>query len=388
MAPVENGVAETVVDETIMENLVSDTISLAEETGTRAEVVLKVDVSESVDTVEVAVPSTSLVTLADTENAVLTVETPVGSITFDNSALETITADSGDSYSFVISKVDSSELNSKQVAVVGESPVYDLSILSDGKYISDFDGGFATVKLPYTLQEGENPNCIYVYYVDSDGNINKMQTMYDGQNNTVIFNTSHFSVFTIVHELLSLIFSDVEESDWHFDYVSFAYQNDLFTGTSATKFSPDTAMTRGMLVTTLNSYEGNPTAESEANYSDVPSDKWYASAVDWATENNLVSGMKNNKFAPENSITREELVLILFNYAREKGYDLSGSRSIASFEDAEEVSSWALEAMEWAYGNQLVSGTSKLKSVLSPEGSATRAQVATILKNFIENIVE
>lgn len=382
-----DGKVEATVDDEIFETLVSSTVESALEAETRPEVVITVETSNDTvaDTVEVTLSTNSVEALAQTETGVLTVESEVGAITFDNQALTAITKENAENYTISISKVDGSSLNEKQTAVVGDRPVYDFSVVSDNGYVSNFDGGYATVKLPYTLEKGENPNCLFVYYVDSNGNINKMQTMYDAQNQMIVFNTSHFSVFTVVHELLNLIFDDVQENDWFFDYVSFAYQNDLFGGTSKTTFAPDTAMSRGMLVQTLNSYEGNPEASLEAQYPDVESNQWFASAVDWATERNIVSGMKNGKFSPDEAVTREQLALILFNYAKDKGYDVSDSVSLSSFPDADSVSSWAEEAMTWAVVNELILG---IKGKLSPETNATRAQVAVILKNFIENVVQ
>lgn len=383
-----DGKVEVTIDKEEFESLVTDLVDGSNQLGTLPDVVISVDSSDDEDLkrVELTLSHDALELLAETEGSGFTLQTEIGSISFDEKALAAITDHDSEDYTITIAKVDEKGLNNQQVTTVGSNPVYDFSVISDGENVSHFEGGFATVTVPYTPKAGENPNCIYVYYVDHQGSLNKMQTNYNGEKKEVTFKTGHFSVFTVVHELLSRIFTDVKTSAWYFDYVSYAYQNDLFHGSSATTFSPEEEMTRGMLVTTINSYEGKPSASHKTDYVDVPDDQWYSSAVQWASEKNIVAGIGNGEFAPDKSVKREELALILFNYAKEKGYDTKGGKSIQAFADVNQVSHWAEEAMSWAYGHGLITGMED--NTLRPESYATRGQVATILKNFIEKIVE
>ena len=151
-------------------------------------------------------------------------------------------------------------------------------------------------------------------------------------------------------------------------------------GTSATTFEPNGLLTRAMLVTILHRMEGQPAA-GESGFADVPADAWYANAVAWARANGIVTGVSDTEFAPNNTITREQLAAILYRYANSKGKDTSVKAELA-FNDAASVSEYAVDAMKWAVGTKLITG--KGEGTLDPTGGATRAEVATILKRFIE----
>lgn len=177
-----------------------------------------------------------------------------------------------------------------------------------------------------------------------------------------------------------LPFSDVDTDDWFYDAVTFVYNNGLMTGTSATTFEPNTTTTRGMIVAILNRLEGSPTAAS-AGFNDVAEGDWYADAVNWAASVGVVSGMGEGLFAPNAAITREQMAAILHNYAAYKGYDVSGRADISGYSDADQVSAWAGEAVQWAVAESLIAGVTI--DTLDAQGSATRAQVAAIFQRFL-----
>ena len=143
-------------------------------------------------------------------------------------------------------------------------------------------------------------------------------------------------------------------------------------------------MTRAMLVTVLWRYEGEPEA-GKNTFSDVPNGQWYTNAVAWAAENGIVGGVGNNRFDPDGEITREQMATILFRYAEKKGIDTSKRGSLNIFSDEKQLSAYAKDAVQWAVAEQIINGSD---GKLLPQGSATRAQVATILMRFIENIVK
>ena len=179
-------------------------------------------------------------------------------------------------------------------------------------------------------------------------------------------------------------FVDVNPKEWYHPYVDYAVTHGLFGGTSANTFEPETAMTRAMLVTVLWRYEGEPEA-GENTFSDVPNGQWYTNAVAWAAENGIVGGVGNNRFDPNGEITREQMATILFRYAEKKGIDTSKRGSLNIFSDEKQLSAYAKDAVQWAVAEQIINGSD---GKLLPQGSATRAQVATILMRFIENIVK
>ena len=177
-------------------------------------------------------------------------------------------------------------------------------------------------------------------------------------------------------------FTDIGAGDWYHEAVDFAVENGLFGGMSATTFEPNTAMTRAMLVTVLWRYEGSP-AEGTNSFTDVPDGQWYTDAVAWAAHNGIVGGVGNNRFDPNGNITREQMATILFRYSNSLGLDTSDREELDYFPDGDQVSAYALDALSWAVSTGLINGS---EGKLLPQGNATRAQVATILMRFIENV--
>lgn len=164
---------------------------------------------------------------------------------------------------------------------------------------------------------------------------------------------------------------------WAAKSIAFVTDRGLFSGTSADKFSPNAAMTRGMLVTVLYRLKGTPQGASQS-FDDVQPDKYYAGAVSWAAQNKIVTGTGRG-FQPENNISREQLAVILYRYAAPG--QVTGS--LTAFSDSTAVSPWASDAMRWAVSSGLISGDNK--GALNPAGSATRAEVAAILDRFVTN---
>lgn len=178
-------------------------------------------------------------------------------------------------------------------------------------------------------------------------------------------------------------FADVPASAWYYNAVEYVYENGLMSGVSGGRFAPNDTLTRAMLVQTLYAMEGRPAAAS-AGFADVASGDWYASAVNWAAANGVVSGVSETGFGPNNALTREQLALILYRFAQYKGYDVTGTSDLAAYADGSSVSGWAAEAMSWAVNAGLISGVGG--NQIAPTGTATRAQVAQILMNFCENV--
>lgn len=184
-------------------------------------------------------------------------------------------------------------------------------------------------------------------------------------------------------------FVDVTEGVWYYDAVKYVNKNGLMAGTSANTFAPDMTTTRGMIVTILYRLEGSPDIENEIwgyPFKDVDANDWYATAVYWARMNGIVAGYSNELFGPDDIITREQMATILYRYAQYKGYDTTTKADLSKYTDAAQVGSWAADAIRWANAEGLVSGTSS--TTLSPRGSATRSQAATILMRFCERYQE
>ena len=185
-----------------------------------------------------------------------------------------------------------------------------------------------------------------------------------------------------------LPFGDVDDGDWFADAVRFVYENGMMNGVSETSFAPHAATSRSMIVTILYRLEGEPVVDYAMDFTDVAGDAYYAEAVRWAASEGIVGGYGGGLFGSEDAVTREQLAAILYRYAVYKGYDVSigEDTNILSYDDFADLSEYAIPAMQWACGAGIVNGTSE--STLTPQGEATRAQVAAMLMRFCESIVQ
>ena len=180
-------------------------------------------------------------------------------------------------------------------------------------------------------------------------------------------------------------FTDVPASHWAHDDITYVYENDLMNGTDGSLFSPESTTTRAQVVTVLYRLAGQPAADWANPFWDVPASAWFHDAVTWAWENDITGGVSSTHFGAGNAVTREQLAAFLYRYAQDQGYDTSARADLSGYSDAGLVSSYATEALSWANATGLITGTTG--TTLSPKGSATRAQVATILSRFCQDVI-
>ncbi len=179
-------------------------------------------------------------------------------------------------------------------------------------------------------------------------------------------------------------FTDVSEKDWFYNDAMFVYKNGLMLGTSKTLLSPHGTVTRGMMATILWRMEGSLAPKGENSFTDVEAGMWYTDAITWAAENGIFAGYSMDKFGPDDPITREQLTAIFYRYADYKGYKLTVTGNLDKFEDADKITDYAKMVMQWAVGNGLIKG--KAETLLDPQGTATRAEIAAMLHRFIEKV--
>ena len=179
--------------------------------------------------------------------------------------------------------------------------------------------------------------------------------------------------------------SDVLVKAWYHDAVDYVVEHGIMTGTSATTFEPNTTLSRAMVAQILYNLEGQPTVTGESTFTDV-SGHWAIDAITWAQKTGVVTGYENNTFRPENNVTRQEFAQMMYNYAAYKDYDLSAKGDLSQFTDGDSVQEWAVTAVSWANGNALINGHDD--GTLEPGGTTTRAQAASILMRFDQNLVE
>lgn len=284
-----------------------------------------------------------------------------------------------------------------------EMPEYDVEIYADfgeGDYVawidrSDMENG--TIRVSPNVADEDDTVSIYVtpdtgYQLDElivedeDGHDVTTTSLASGTRYTFRMPDSDVTVTaTFKSRSYSSNFTDVPRYEWYYEAVSYVASEGLMNGVSTTQFNPNGTASRAQIVTILWRLAGEPSALTGA-FTDVPAGQYYSTAVAWASRQGIVTGVGNNRFEPNSNITREQLAVILYRYAQDAGYTTSASANITGYYDYARVNSYARTAMSWAVGAGLITGTST--TTLSPQDTATRAQVATILMRFCENIAK
>ena len=182
-------------------------------------------------------------------------------------------------------------------------------------------------------------------------------------------------------------FEDVTEGeDWFYDAVAYVYENGIMAGTDETIFDPYMELDRAMAAQLFYNLEGQPTVTGDSTFTDVISGHWAVDAITWAAQNDIVAGIGGGLYDPDSNVTREQFAVMLYKYARFKGYDLTATGDLTQFPDAGSISSWAETALSWASGKGLINGHEN--GTIDPKGSTIRAQAASIMANFDQNVAK
>lgn len=261
-------------------------------------------------------------------------------------------------------------------------PSFPVKISSSGDGVAKVDKSYASAgdKVTITVTPGRNATVQRITVTDKDGERLKLTENRDGTYSFTMPNGA-----ANVYARFSgsgLPFADVPSGSWYYDDVAYVYDTGLMTGLTATAFGPNLSTTRGMIVTILWRMENEPAAKHGCPFADVRRGSYYEQAIAWASENGIVTGFDASTFAPDRAITREQLAAILFRFAAYRGMDAVTLReNLSSFQDQAAISAYAVSALNWAVGEGLMQGTG---DKLEPTGSATRAQVAAMLRRFIQ----
>ena len=281
-------------------------------------------------------------------------------------------------------KTDIATVKVQQRSSGGEpaKPSFPVKISNSGDGVAKVDKSYASAgnKVTITVTPGRNATVQRITVTDEDGERLKLTENRDG---TYSFTMPSGTANVYVRFSGSgLPFADVPSGSWYYDDVAYVYDTGLMTGLTATAFGPNLSTTRGMIVTILWRMENEPAAKHGCPFADVRRGSYYEQAIAWASENGIVTGFDASTFAPDRAITREQLAAILFRFAAYRGMDAVTLReNLSSFQDQAAISAYAVSALNWAVGEGLMQGTG---DKLEPTGSDTRAQVAAMLRRFIQ----
>lgn len=345
-------------------------------TGAQSGVAVTVDATDpAVGTVVLA--GRSIANACDAGAAALQVKFRSGTVTLDAHALAALDLHKD----VAVSLAGGASLNAAQQRALGSqaaaATLANASVLVDGAAASCPAG---SVRAAVAVNAADD---LTAWSLADDGSISAVGGAYDAGQQTYAFD-----VVNGVTAIARFPFTDVVAGTWYYGAAAYAYNNGLFAGMTPTTFAPNATMTRAMLVSVLWRLAGAPAPKAPNTFVDVPDSAWYTDAVTWAAENGVVSGIGGSRFDPSGFVTREQTAEILYNYAHNKGYDVSARADLTAFPDAASVSGWAEEALSWANAAGLINGTVRDgQTILDPQGSASRAQVAMILMNYVEHVV-
>ena len=345
-------------------------------TGAQSGVAVTVDATDpAVGTVVLA--GRSIANACDAGAAALQVKFRSGTVTLDARALAALDLHKD----VAVSLASGASLNAAQQRALGSqaaaATLANASVLVDGAAASCPAG---SVRAAVAVNAADD---LTAWSLADDGSISAVGGAYDAGQQTYAFD-----VVNGVTAIARFPFTDVVAGTWYYGAAAYAYNNGLFAGMTPTTFAPNATMTRAMLVSVLWRLAGAPAPKAPNTFVDVPDGAWYTDAVTWAAENGVVSGIGGSRFDPSGFVTREQTAEILYNYAHSKGYDVSARADLTAFPDAGSVSGWAEEALSWANAAGLINGTVRDgQTILDSQGSASRAQVAMILMNYVEHVV-
>ena len=382
---------------TITNPMVSDAIKAAKDDAKKhgnqkngVAVEVPVEIDKKLDGVQITLKADALDTLVKENVKRFTIDTD--RMTDFGFTLDTLKELNRQTSGDIILKVKKTTVSSIEAKVtIGNRPFYDISLweVKNGKEtkLSNLNGKTISIAIPYTPTKNEQTGNLYAVSVDGNGKPQWItKSNYNADQKAVIFELTQPGVYGVGYDAKMPAFTDIE-NHWAKDNILFVVSRGLLNGTSETTFSPNTGMTRGMFVTALGRLAGvDPADYQSGKFTDVKADAYYAPYVNWAAKTGIVSGTTDTTFAPDTNINREQMAVIMKNYAVKLGYTVPKALEAVTFADNASISSWAKEAVESMQQAGILAG--KTNNRFDPAGTATRAEVATVLWRFVEIIID
>ena len=312
----------------------------------------------------------------------LSIRTPQITLALDLATLQTIHANAAGSVTIQAVQAARDQLP----AQLQGRPAYALTITSGGATITRFDG-YVTISLPYTLQNGEQGSQLQMVWVDGEGQPQPLpDSRYDAKQKAMVGDTNHFTIFGIAPKSVTApTFTDVT-GHWAEEDIRFNASRGLLTGTGEQLFSPDLAMIRGMLVSVLHRLAGAPQVAGVTAFTDVPGDAYYAQAIRWAIAHDVAGGTSATTFEPERALTRQELAVLMTRFTQSTGLTLPDEHPAPVCTDSDAIADWAASAVTAMQRSRILYGRDDGR--FDPQGTATRAEVAAVLRRFVEQVMD
>ncbi len=361
----------------------SEAISAAKKSGEDT-VTITPEIKGKVNGIAVSLPKSAAANAAK-QGVQLIVETDKARVNLRAEVLGELAKNSGSELKLEITEKRAEEVSDKLAHEnLDGASIVEVTLMIDGKPVTVFGGKKLLIDIPVDSKRFRAGDTCRVLVLSDDGAAERTSGQCIKKNDALFVRveTTHLSIFVVMRDA-ALPFTDVADTAWYADAVQYAYERGLMTGVSESEFGPDGTATRGQIVTILWRLAGSPVVNYAMRYADMDEGAWYGEAVRWAASTGVVTGYTESSFGPNDAITREQLAAILYRYIKTQGQGFTGMWYFPlRYDDAASISSWADEAMHWCVMKGLLNGTSE--TTLSPQLTATRAQLATILQRFCE----
>ncbi len=367
---------------TVNKNNRTASIDISSQSVTWDGTVITIPTITGIETWSIGIPVSKL--SASDAQGMLTVTTDIGSIIIPSSMLTGVSGIAGSKAEITIGRGDKDNLSDDVKAAIGSKPLIQLKLMIDGKQINwSNPNAPVTVSIPYmpTPEELASTESIVVWYIDGSGSVVTIPNgRYDAVTGMVTFSTTHFSDYAVAYNKVS--FKDVASGAWYNKAVSFIAARKMTSGTGGGNYSPEAKLTRGeFIVLMMRAYGIAPDTNPTNNFSDA-GNTYYTGYLAAAKRLGVSSGIGNNRYAPDQEITRQEMFTLLYNalkVIRQLPQGDSG-KTLSDFTDAGEIGAWAMDAMMLLVKTGTVSGNA---GKLSPNGTTTRAEMAQVLYNLL-----
>lgn len=361
----------------------SEAISAAKKSGEDT-VTITPEIKGKVNGIAVSLPKSAAANAAK-QGVQLIVETDKARVSLRAEVLGELAKNSGSELKLEITEKRAEEVSDKLAHEnLDGASIVEVTLMIDGKPVTVFGGKKLLIDIPVDSKRFRAGDTCRVLVLSDDGAAERTSGQCIKKNDALFVRveTTHLSIFVVMRDA-ALPFTDVADTAWYADAVQYVYENGLMTGVSESEFAPDGTATRGQIVTILWRLAGSPVVNYAMRYADADEGAWYGEAVRWAASTGVVTGYSESSFGPNDAITREQLAAILYRYVKTQGQGFTGMWYFPlRYDDAASISSWADEAMHWCVMKGLLNGTSE--TTLSPQLTATRAQLAAILQRFCE----
>lgn len=379
---------------TVPEKSVTDAIKAAQDAAKKAgtenngvSITIDATTTKGANAITATLPAKAVDALIKANVTEVRIKSDAATVTIDLATLKRAQTLANGDITFSVKPVAVNTLSAEAQNAIGNRPVFQLSMQSGSKTIANFGSGSVSVALPYTLGANEKVKNLYGVYVDGNGKVTYLtNSSYDTNTKMLLFSTDHFSLFGIGYKEDVPMFTDIA-NHWAKDDIDFVAARGLLSGLGNNQFSPDGSMTRGMFITALGRLADVDTSKyTTSSFSDVKVDAYYMAYIEWARKNNIVNGIDSGKFAPDQSISREQMAIILSNYAKLVGFNLPKDNVENTFDDNAKISVWAKDSVKKVQMAGMLMGKDGNK--FDPQGIATRAEASAVLKRFVELAID